>query len=659
MANIVNEKDKLVYRYDSETLTVEPWGENSLRVRSGKRRAVTGEDWALLQPEESCPEIHITEDGASITNGKIKAVLSRRGKLTFYNEKGSILLEEFVREKTDLTDENCSSMGIAARESRGILGGDYEIFVRFESNEDEMIFGMGQYQQTCLDLKGCDLELAQRNSQVSIPFYISSLGYGFLWNNPALGDVMFGKNKTTWHLRSAKSIDYWITAGDTPSELEESYAKATGTAPMIPEFATGFWQCKLRYQTQEELLEVAREYKKRGLPISVIVADYFHWPKQGEWKFDPTYWPDPDAMIAELKEMGIELMVSVWPTVDCESENYQEMLEKGYLVEADRGLRLSMRFHGDVMNYDATNPEARKYLWDKIKKNYYDKGVRAFWLDETEPEYSTHDFDIYRYHLGSNLQVGNIYPLLHVKGFYDEMRKEGQKDILSLVRCAWAGAQRYGACVWSGDISSSFKSLYTQIIAGLNTGLAGIPWWTTDIGGFHGGDPESSEFRELLIRWFQYGAFCPIMRLHGDRLPKQPRIGTTGGSSCLSGAPNEVWSFGEEVYEICKKYLDVREQIRPYLLKLMEEAHKKGTPVMRPLFYDFPEDSAAWHIRDEYMFGGKLLVAPVYRMGEREKEVYLPNGCSWVNVWTEEPFKGGSRINVDCGLDTIPVFRRE
>ncbi len=316
MANIVNEKDKLVYRYDSETLTVEPWGKNSLRVRSGKRRAVTGEDWALLQPEESCPEIHITEDGASITNGKIKAVLSRRGKLTFYNEKGSILLEEFVREKTDLTDENCSSMGIAAREYRGILGGDYEIFVRFESNEDEMIFGMGQYQQTCLDLKGCDLELAQRNSQVSIPFYISSLGYGFLWNNPALGDVMFGKNKTTWHLRSAKSIDYWITAGDTPSELEESYAKATGTAPMIPEFATGFWQCKLRYQTQEELLEVAREYKKRGLPISVIVADYFHWPKQGEWKFDPTYWPDPDAMIAELKEMGLELMVSVWPTVD-------------------------------------------------------------------------------------------------------------------------------------------------------------------------------------------------------------------------------------------------------------------------------------------------------------------------------------------------------
>ena len=296
--------------------------------------------------------------------------------------------------------------------------------------------------------------------------------YGII---PAIGNVVFGKNRTTWRLCSAKNIDYWITAGDTPSELEEAYAKATGTAPMIPEFATGFWQCKLRYQTQEELLEVAREYKKRGLPISVIVADYFHWPKQGEWKFDPTYWPDPDAMIAELKEMGIELMVSIWPTVDSESENYQEMLEKGYLVAADRGLRLSMCFHGDVMNYDATNPEARKYLWEKVKQNYYNKGVRTFWLDETEPEYSTHDFDIYRYHIGTNLQVGNIYPLLHAKGFYDEMRAEGQEEIITLVRCAWAGAQKYGICLWSGDISSSFKSLYTQIIAGLNTGLAGIP----------------------------------------------------------------------------------------------------------------------------------------------------------------------------------------
>ncbi len=650
---------RLVYRFDGEQVWIEPWGTDALRVRAARGPQMPDYDWALLEPGEQMGKISLEEDEAQIENGKIRAKITKRGKLTFFNRRGSVLLEEYVRTKDDLTEENCSSMGIYAREYRGIPGGDYEIFVRFESEQKEKIFGMGQYQQACFDLKGCDLELAQRNSQVSVPFYISSLGYGFLWNNPAIGNVAFGKNRTTWYMHSARYVDYWITAGDTPMQIEEAYAKAVGTVPMMPDYGMGFWQCKLRYQTKEELLEVAREYKRRGLPISVIVADYFHWPRQGDWRFDPDFWPEPEKMADELRQMGIELMVSVWPTVDAKSENYEEMLEKGYLVWADRGLRMSMSFHGNVMNYDATNPEARAYLWDKIKNNYYDKGIKLFWLDETEPEYSTHDFDLYRYSLGTNLQVGNYYPLLHAKGFYDGLSKEGEKNILSLVRCAWAGAQRYGACVWSGDIYSSFHSLYIQIIAGLHMGIAGIPWWTTDIGGFHGGDPASGEFRELLIRWFEYGTFCPIMRLHGDRIPKQPRVGHTGGSACLSGAPNEVWSFGEEVYEICKKYLNIRERLRPYIKGLMREAHERGTPVMKPLFYDYPEDERAWEIEDEYLFGSAVLVAPVYQKGVRSRKVYLPSGTRWVNAWNHETLDGGREIRVPCPLDQIPLFYKE
>ena len=201
---------------------------------------------------------------------------------------------------------------------------------------------MGQYQQPYLNIKGCTLELAHRNSQASVPFVLSSLGYGFLWHNPAIGKVTFGKNVTEWYAQSTDILDYWITAGDTPAEIEEAYARATGTVPMMPEYAMGFWQCKLRYQTQEELLEVAREYKRRGLPISVIVADFFHWPNQGDWKFDREYWPDPKAMVDELKAMGIELMVSIWPTVEESSENYREMEEKGYLIRADRGNRIML-----------------------------------------------------------------------------------------------------------------------------------------------------------------------------------------------------------------------------------------------------------------------------------------------------------------------------
>ena len=206
--------------------------------------------------------------------------------------------------------------------------------MRFVSNPKEKLYGMGQYQQDFLNIKGAELELAHRNSQASVPFALSSLGYGFLWNNPAIGRVSFNKNITTWQVQSTKKLDYWITAGDTPAEIEEAYADATGKVPMMPEYGLGFWQCKLRYQTQEELLEVAREYHRRGLKVDVIVADFFHWPAEGDWKFDKDYWPDPAAMVRELKEMGMELMVSIWPTVDAGSENYEEMAELGYLTRS-------------------------------------------------------------------------------------------------------------------------------------------------------------------------------------------------------------------------------------------------------------------------------------------------------------------------------------
>ena len=223
-----------------------------------------------------------------------------------YNQDGELLLEEYWRNRRDVTNPKCGAIEVEAREFKPNVGGDYHLTVRFESiDRNEKIYGMGQYQQPYLNLKGTDLELAHRNSQASVPFAISSLGYGILWNNPGIGRAVFGNNIMSFENCGTKVMDYWFVAGDTPAEIEEAYAKATGTVPMMPEYGLGFWQCKLRYQTQEELLNVAREYKRRNLPIDVIVIDYFHWPKQGEWKFDPVYWPDPDAMIKELKDMGI------------------------------------------------------------------------------------------------------------------------------------------------------------------------------------------------------------------------------------------------------------------------------------------------------------------------------------------------------------------
>ncbi|MBR6395794.1 MAG: family 31 glucosidase, partial [Lachnospiraceae bacterium] len=539
------EENRIVYKFDSETVYIEAAGKGAVRVRATKCAKMPDTPSALLSDQSIESDIKIYEDRAELITGDLKAVINVSGKICMYRLNGTLLMEEYSRNRKDVTDEKCSALDIEAREFKPNIGGDYHLTMRLESlDENEKIFGMGQYQQKILDLKGADLELAQRNSQASVPFALSSLGYGLLWNNPAIGRAVFGKNVMSFESYSTKICDYVFIEGDTPAKILQTYASLTGYVPMMPEYGLGFWQCKLRYRTQEELLSVAREYKKRNIPLDVIVVDFFHWEKQGEWKFDPVYWPDPKAMVKELDEMGIKLMVSIWPTVGRDSENYKEMLEKGYLIRTERGFRTGLDFEGATIHFDATNPEAGRYVWEKVKKNYYDLGIKIFWLDEAEPEYTAYDFDNYRYYLGTDLEIGNIYPVCYAKAFYEGMKDEGQENIVNLVRCAWAGSSKYGALVWSGDIASSFYSLQNQFLAGLNMGLAGIQWWTTDIGGFHGGDPDDPDFRELFIRWFEWGSFCPVMRLHGDREPKQPQIGTTGGATCLSGAPNEIWSYG-------------------------------------------------------------------------------------------------------------------
>lgn len=646
------EEQKIIYHYDAEELWIEPWGENAVRVRATKTNQLPKQNWALIEQDKVQLQIYKDNNGAIMHNGKLTVKISNSGKITMYNQNNSLLLKEY--------DTKFSAVNIEAREFVPNIGGDYHLTMRFESlDKNEKIYGMGQYQQPYLDLKGLDLELAHRNSQASVPFALSSLGYGFLWNNPSIGRVVFGKNITSFEALATKVLDYWFVAGDTPAEIEEAYAKVTGTVPMMPEYGLGFWQCKLRYQTQEELLQIAREYKRRELPIDLIVIDFFHWYKQGEWKFDPVYWPDPDSMISELKEMGIELMVSIWPTVDRESENYNEMLEKGYLIRTERGFRVGLNFQGATIHYDATNPKARKYVWEKVKNNYYNKGIKVFWLDEAEPEYTVYDFDNYRYYLGTDLEIGNIYPVDYARTFYEGMKSEGQENIVNLIRCAWAGSQKYGTLVWSGDIESSFSSMKNQLAAGLNMGIAGIPWWTTDIGGFYGGNPQDPKFKELFVRWFQWGTFCPVMRLHGDRQPQQPQIGTTGGAACRSGAPNEVWSYGEEVYKICVKYMKLREKMRDYTRLLMKEAHEKGTPIIRPLFYEYPEDIQCWNVEDEYFYGSDILVAPILESGAISRKIYLPNSSTWIEYETKKHYDGGKWIEVKVTLDTIPIFIKE
>jgi alpha-D-xyloside xylohydrolase len=300
---IFSEDDKLIFRFDDHLLWIQPWGNNAFRVRATKLASMPTEDWALLSKPDSRHSIDTPTGGeASITNGKIKATISPRGKVIIYDSNGTKLLEEYARHRRDPRDPKCSALEIEARELRPILGGDYHLTMRFESlDPKEKIFGMGQYQQPYLNLKGTDLELAQRNSQASVPFAVSSRGYGFLWNNPGIGRAVLGTNVMSFEAYSTRALDYWVVAGDTPADIEEAYASVTGYVPMMPEYGLGFWQCKLRYWNQEQLLNVAREYRRREIPLDLIVIDFFHWKHQGEWSFDSEFWPDPGECISWLQ----------------------------------------------------------------------------------------------------------------------------------------------------------------------------------------------------------------------------------------------------------------------------------------------------------------------------------------------------------------------
>ena len=639
---------------NGETVVICAQGRDALRVRATMNCAFDARDWALEDAAAGNADIRLEGDSAVITNGAISARVDRLGKIRFYRS-GVQILEEYYR-CYEYDMPHTPSLRIVAREYKPIRGGDYECTLRFEAQK-EKLYGMGQYQQDCLDLKGCTLELAQRNSQASVPFLLSSLGYGFLFNQPAVGKATFAKNVTEWHVESVRQLDYWITVG-TPKQILANYTALAGRAPEFPENALGLWQCKLRYRTQEEVLSVAREYHRRGIPLDVIVIDFFHWTRQGEWKFDPVYWPDPAAMVRELKSYGIRCMISVWPTVDKKSENFAEMRQKGLLIRPERGSQC-FDFLGDSYLYDATNPAAQAYLWDKCRKNYFEDGIDMFWLDEAEPEYTAYDFDNYRYYLGTDLQVGNVYPVMHAKAFWDGQTAAGQKDICNLIRCAWAGSQKYGVVLWSGDIIGNFETLRDQFAAGLNVSLAGIPWWTTDIGGFFV-DVTAPGHKELLIRWFEWATFCPVLRLHGDKGPCESAPlddRDWGGGFCHTGRDNELWSYGEDVYEILKHYVAVREQMKPYLKEVMREASENGSPVMRAMFYEFPDDPMCWEADEQYMFGSRYLVAPVLYAGVAERDVYLPAG-KWKNIATGEQLAGGQKVTVAAPLEVIPVFEK-
>ncbi len=647
MSKITLMESALLFQRRDEVTLVEAYGRNCIRCRTSKNAKLSDESWTLLPPTDDVKAIMDGDaQNATLTVGslsvKIEAGNQWRGGFVTYLKDGNIILS--TKFEGDYTTKNLHTEG-----------DHYQVKVIFNANPGEHIYGLGQEQEDQFNKKGSTVNLLHYNTKSALPIYYSSLGYGFLWNNPAPGRCETTNNHIMWVADSAYQADYLVYTGDTPRQIMKKYCDLTGYAPTFPEWAAGFWQCKLRYESQDELLEVAREYKRREIPIDAIVIDYFHWTEQGEWKFDPTYWPDPKKMCEELREMRIEPVVSIWPTINPKSENYQEMNDGNMLVRIENGQYGTFDFYGQQTFIDLMNPETADFVWDKVRKNYYENGIKTFWLDEAEPEVHPQQFGHLKFYLGNGAQTAMLYPYFYSKMFYESLQKEGEKDTVILTRAAYPGSQKFGAIVWNGDIPSTFEALRMSVKSGLSMAMSGIPWWNSDIGGFLHADIESDYFRELIVRWFQFGLFCPVMRLHGARRKPSNHEIRNPGIIEPSGGANEIWRFGESNYPVLKSLIQTRERLKPYIKKHMDITSETGIPLMRPMFFDYPDEAECYHLEDQYLFGADILFAPITAQGQTERGVYLPKG-EWICIADKQCYSGGQTVTCRANIDVYIAF---
>jgi alpha-glucosidase/alpha-D-xyloside xylohydrolase len=553
-----------------------------------------------------------------------------------------------------------------AKQDAGAKG--YRVGATFDSPADEHYYGLGQQQKGWMDLRDHEVRCwhdygAMDGENVCVPFLISSSGYGLVWDNPSKTTVDLGfNNQNVWSSEVGNRVSYFIIAGQTSDEIYGGYRLLTGVTHMLPKATYGYIQSKAIYPTQEQILDVAKGYRERKLPLDVVVVDFLNMTKQGEMDLEPKRWPDPAGMNHELHAMDVKTLLSVWPHFAPDTQYYKMLLSKGWLIHTPDGTPDAGGYNKRTIgpNLDTTNPEAARWWWEKIRDNYVKPyGFDYIWLDETEPDVDPAN-DVFS--IGSGTRFYNVYPLFHTGSVYEGYKRDfgESRRVMILARAAYLGAQRNGTVFWSSDIVSTWDMLKRSIPAGLNFAASGMPYWDTDIAGFFspavpadyhaahkplidGSDVRGTignyeDYPELFTRWFEWGAFQPVMRAHGER------------------NHNEVWSYGKQAEPILAKYLKLRYQLLPYTYSVAYSSYRTGAPYMRALFMDFPKDRKAADIPDEYMYGPAFLVAPVTEQGATHRTVYLPAGTDWYNYWTNERSQGGQTIEVDAPIDTLPLF---
>ena len=592
---------------------------------------VTKTDWPPVQAkvEDTAKEVTISTAALTVAVGK------EDGGITF---SGTAKERLFHDGRRIMTPETVNGEKTYRAETVADMYGTREGF-----------YGLGQHQAGVWNYHGESVDLSQENTNIAVPMLLSSNGYGIFWNNTSRTRV----NNRFVHVmyissEVADTIDYYFIYGPEFDKIIAGYRELTGQAPMFGRWAYGFWQCKNRYKSQEEILAVAQKYRDLHIPVDNIVQDWFWWNRKGEHIFNKNY-PDPQGMVDQLHKNNFHLMISVWPFFEPGSKEYDEMDRLGYFIDRTKVPHLPYHQQG-MAAYDPTNPGARKYYWDLMDKALFNIGLDAWWMDTTEPETEGQEESILLGHkiaAGSGDRYANIFPLMTTGAVYEGQRAASDhKRVFILSRSAFAGTQRNSVTAWSGDVLSDWMSYKRQIPAGLNFAVSGLPYWTTDIGGFFIASPSDPGFRELFIRWFQFGALSPIFRVHGTR---------------FNPDENELWSYGPEAQKILVQYDNLRYRLLPYIYSLAWKTTSESYTPMRPLVMDFRIDVNAQNIGDQFMYGPAILVNPVTEPGATTRHLYLPK-AKWYDFWTGAPTdvaaESGKFVDAPATLDRMPLYVR-
>ena len=572
-------------------------------------------------------------DAVTLATPLLQVAVDRKtGAITYSDSAGHTLLHDDSKTMTPVTVNG----------EQTYRAEDYMTLQGYGSTE--AIYGLGQHQAGVWNYRGESIDLSQDNTSIAVPLMVSSAGYGLFWNNASRSRF---NNRFVHALyvssEVADTIDYYFLYGPELDKVVAGYRELTGAAPMFGKWAYGFWQCKNRYKSQAELLGVAAKYRELQIPIDNIVQDWFWWNRKGEHVFNSNY-PDPKGMIDQLHREDFHLMISVWPFFEPGSTAYATMDKNGWFI--DKTVVAKPPYHkAEMAVYDASNPEARKYYWQLMDDALFKIGVDAWWLDTTEPETEGREENIQLNHklaIGSGNRYVNLFPLMTTTAVYEGQRAASdQKRVFILSRSAFAGSQRNAVTAWSGDINSDWITFRRQIPAGLNFELSGLPYWTTDIGGFVSGNPDDPAYRELFIRWFEFGTFSPIFRVHGTR----------------SNDQNELWSYGADAQKILTSYDRLRYRFMPYIYSMAWMVTNSSYTPMRALAMDFRSDPRALNVGDQFMFGPALLVSPVTEPGADTRRTYLPK-ASWYDFWTGRKQDGAKMIDAAAPLDRVPLFVR-